>query len=87
MNYNLYSVKYCSVVVPAELWEELEIPREFKFAAVNEFARLKDGIEVTSDNLNELIFNTDDFKLIHQKWQDFLKQVIEIKADTYIFHN
>lgn len=88
-DYHVYSVNYCSVVVPKELWDDCEnynVPSELKACAVDCYARLKDGIEVTEDNLNELV-NSSDFKDIHQEWQKFLKEVLEINADTYIFHN
>ena len=86
INYNIYQVTYCSVEVPKELYESVLIPIELKSYAVDSYARLKDGIEVNDDNLYELI-NSSDFNEIHPKWREFLKEVLEIKADTYIFHN
>lgn len=84
MNYNVYSVKYCSVVVPKELQDA--VPIELKNIAADEYARLKDGIEVADDSLQELI-TTLDWNNIDKKWRDFIIEVSEIKADTYIFHN
>lgn len=86
INHNIYEVIYCSIEVPKELWEDLEVPRELKSYAVDPFVRLKDGIELSNDSFSELI-NFSDFNEIHPKWQEFLKEVLKIKADTYIFHN
>lgn len=88
LKFNIYSIKYCSVQVPKELYEETEIPKEFKSVAVDPYARLKNGIEVNSSDLYEFVHNTPaDFKSIYAGWQDFLKEVLEIKVDCYIFHN
>lgn len=80
-----YSVDYCAVLIPVELAEK--IPVELKYAAVDAYAKLKDGIEVTADNLNELVNNTSEFAEMPQKWREFLREVIKIDSDSYIFHN
>ena len=85
LNYNIYSVKYCSVAVPKELCD-LEVPSELEMCAVDEYARLKDGIEVTEDSLGELV-QSNEFNDINPKWRKFLKEVLKIEADAYIFHN
>ncbi len=86
INYNVYSLKYCSAAVPKELLV-LDVPKELKICAVDEYARLKDGIEITYDNLYEFVNNTQEFADINTGWQEFLKEVLKIEADTYILHN
>lgn len=84
--YRKYSIEYCSISVPTELSNS--IPVEFKSIATDEYARLKDGIEVTFDNLYEFINNSEqDFKAISSDWQNFLKECIKIKCDSYVFHS
>lgn len=87
LKFNLYEVLYCSVEVPRELYEEETIPNDLKECSVEPYARLKDGIEVGRDNLQDLINWNDKSNQITAKWQEFLKEVLKIQADTYIFHN
>lgn len=87
IKHHIYSVNYCSVEVPKELYEEESIPNDLKECSVEPYARLKDGIEIGRDNLQDLMDWNDKFNQIAAKWQEFLKEVLKIKADTYIFHN
>lgn len=57
---NEFQINYLSVRLPAELASDKNI-RHLQNYAVDEFARLKDGIEVPADNLSglEIDENTD----------------------------
>ena len=80
-----FTVDYCSVFVPVQLANN--VPIEFKNVAIDEFKRLKEGIEVDCDDLYELVYNTPDFAKIPQVWREFLSEVIKINCDIYVFTN
>lgn len=85
IRHHKYSVDYCSILVPESLVGSIHA--QFKSIAVDEHSRLKDGIEVTFDNLYEFINNTPEFNDITVQWQNFLKECLKIDCDSYIFHS
>lgn len=84
-----YTTTTCAVEVPQELLTCIEtVPKELRSRAVDEYARLKDGLEVTSDQMSEL-FLPDNLKELPVAWQDFLYVVVKLhpvnKVDVYMF--
>ena len=89
LNIRAYTTTTCAVEVPQELLTCIEaVPKELRSRAVDEYARLKDGLKVTSDQLSELFSNLD-FMQISRRWQEFLLEVVKLhptdKVDVYMF--
>ena len=89
LNIRVFTTTTCSIEVPQELLTCIEtVPKELKSRAVDEYARLKDGLEVTSDRMDEL-FKDSDFTQISRHWQEFLLEVVKLhptdKVDVYMF--
>ena len=80
IKFNIYSVKYCSIEIPKELYEEVEIPKEFCNVAVNEYARLKNGEGYFQHSISQILEYRDKADNLFRE----ITNIFHITSQTHV---